>query len=694
MKETTAGYRPDIDGLRALAVTSVVAYHVGLPGVAGGFVGVDIFFVISGFLITGLLLDEVRTTGTIDLLAFYARRARRLLPAFFLVLAVTSILAALFLLPVNKEMSRFGTSAIHAALYVSNFYFARTGGGYFAAPTEMFPLLHTWSLAVEEQFYLIWPCVLVLLTYLTRSCGARYARHVLALLTVIFVASFATSWWGSNGEGEEVQAAFYLIFSRAWELAIGAFLAWALPYVVMRSRVIGESLCVVGLAAITAAIATLDATAPYPGVAALLPTLGTAALIAGGTIAPRSWCARLLASPPAVAVGLLSYSWYLWHWPLLALARTETLGERILVRDVGIGVLALGLAWLTYRLIEKPIRSRQVWGAWSSRKVLGVAAAVTVLMVGSAAAFKWWEHSSTLDPASRFRRLHQAARDVNPRRGPCNHRYPFTGLAAPEACTFPPGQPQRQIMVWGDSHGDHLMPLLEAVAPSAGLSVYQRSFNGCPPLLGVMPTRNGRSQSGCDTFNQAVLAEIRERRGRGLAGVVLSARWAVYDGRPSFSVHEQGRRMRFIKHAGDTDAPLEVLEAALKHTLATLTGMGLRVVVVAPVPEQRYNAPWCLARSDAATCSVPKQEAERDRADVLAAMSRAVAGASSVRLADPFGPLCDARLCPVERGGAILYSDDDHLSATGARSLAPWFAEAAAWLAGSGKVADAESQRR
>jgi hypothetical protein len=158
-------------------------------------------------------------------------------------------------------------------------------------------------------------------------------------------------------------------------------------------------------------------------------------------------------------------------------------------------------------------------------------------------------------------------------------------------------------------------------------------------------------------------------------------------------VHEQARRLRFVKHASDTDAPLDVLEAALKHTLATLTDMGLRVVVVAPVPEQRYNVPWCLARRDPVTCSIARQEADSHRADVVAALSRAVAGATSVRLADPFGPLCDARLCPVERERAILYCDDDHLSATGARSLAPWFADTAAWLAGSGRVADAEPRR-
>jgi hypothetical protein len=325
--------------------------------------------------------------------------------------------------------------------------------------------------------------------------------------------------------------------------------------------------------------------------------------------------------------------------------------------------------------------------------VLGAATAGTALMVASAGAFQWWEHHSTLDPSNRFQRLHQAARDVNPRRRVCNHRSPFTALVAWEACALPPGQPGGQILVWGDSHGDHLMPLLEAVAPGAGLSAYQRSLNGCPPLLGVIPTRNGKPSSQCAMFNQAVLAEIRERRGHGLVGVVLSARWGVYDGRPSLSVHEQGRTIRFIKHVGDTDAPLETLEGALKHTLATLTDMGLRVVLMAPVPEQRYNAPWCLARSDAAACSVTREEAESNRADVLATLSRTVGGAASVRLADPFRPLCDARLCPVERGGAILYSDDDHLSATGARSLAPWFTEAAAWLVGSGEVADAEPRR-
>jgi SGNH domain (fused to AT3 domains) len=258
-----------------------------------------------------------------------------------------------------------------------------------------------------------------------------------------------------------------------------------------------------------------------------------------------------------------------------------------------------------------------------------------------------------------------------------------------EPCTFAPEGTGRQVMIWGDSHGDQLMPLLEAVAPGAGLNVYQRSLSGCPPLLGVMPTLNGKPNRECAMFNQAVLTEIRERRRQGLAGVVLSARWSVYDDRPSLSVWDYGTKFRFIKHAGDTDAPLEVFEAAMKNTLGALTQMGLRVLVIGPVPEQRYNAPWCLARSDPATCSVTRQEAESDRADVLAVLARAVARSSSVRLADPFGPLCDALHCLVERGGAILYSDDDHLTATGARSLAPWFAQSAAWLAGPGKFADA-----
>jgi peptidoglycan/LPS O-acetylase OafA/YrhL len=367
MPEARLSYRPDIDGLRALAIVSVVAYHVGLPGVPGGFVGVDVFFVISGCLITGLLLDEIRTTGTIDLLGFYARRARRLLPAFCLVLAVTSILAVLILLPINKEMSRFATSAIRAALYVSNFYFARGGGDYFAAPADMLPLLHTWSLAVEEQFYIVWPCALVLLAYVARARKWQRPRLVLAVLAVICATSFAAGWWWSNGEGKAVRHAFYLIFSRAWELAIGAFLALALPYAAIRSRFLGEGLCALGLTAVIVAVVTFDSTIPYPGVAALVPTLGTAAVIAGGTLAPGCWSARLLGSPPAVAIGLVSYSWYLWHWPLLALARGDALGERDLGRDIAIGVLTLGLAWLTYRFIEKPIRSRQVWAEWSRR---------------------------------------------------------------------------------------------------------------------------------------------------------------------------------------------------------------------------------------------------------------------------------------------------------------------------------------
>jgi hypothetical protein len=437
-------------------------------------------------------------------------------------------------------------------------------------------------------------------------------------------------------------------------------------------------LSALGLGAVLLAVATFDVTMPYPGAAALLPTLGTAALIAGGTLAPGSWPSRLLASPPAVAIGLVSYSWYLWHWPLLALAREVALGARDLPREVTLGALALGLAWLTYRFIEKPIRERQVWAAWSSRKVLGATAAAMVLLVASAGTIRWWEHRVIHDPSSRFAPFQQAARDFNPRLRTRNHDTSFTKLVALDACTFPPGASGHHVMVWGDA--DHLMPLLEAAAPGAGLRVSQRTMNGCSPLLGDVATHKGLLSSECNRFNQAVLAEIRERRKRGLVGIVLGGRWSRYGNSPALSVHEQSAKL--AKRPGNAHSSPESLEAALKHTLATLTGMGLRVIVMGPVPEQRFNVPWCLGRRDTIACNVTRQEAEIHRADVLAAMSRAVAGMPSTRLLDPFDMLCAAQVCPAERGGAILYFDDDHLSATAARSLAPWFGGAVKWLAG------------
>ena len=323
------GYRPDIDGLRAIAILTVVGSHVGLPWWSGGYVGVDVFFVISGFLITSLLVTEAVQYRRIHLWAFYARRVRRLLPAFLTVLLGTLLLGAIYLVSLDGEQQGLAKSAIAAVLLNANHYFWHATGGYFDRPAELQPLLHIWSLSVEEQYYLIWPVALIGLLYWQPRFD--YRRKVAAALFFVAFVSFLFSVWCLS---RTQSAAFYLMPARAWELAIGAIAALIpLQAQSSRSAIVGIALGYGGLAAIAFAVTMYNQTTPFAGGAALLPVLGAVAIIAGNGLAPNGLPTRLLSSKAMVGIGLVSYSWYLWHWPLLAITRTVRPGAPDLPRD-------------------------------------------------------------------------------------------------------------------------------------------------------------------------------------------------------------------------------------------------------------------------------------------------------------------------------------------------------------------------
>lgn len=680
MTSAAAGYRGEIDGLRAIAITSVVAYHIGTPGIPGGFAGVDVFFVISGYLITSLLLKEQLERGSIDLAGFYARRARRLLPAFFVVLFASTVAAALLLLPLQEEMGSYTRSVRHAAIYLSNLHFAQTSGGYFDAPTELMPLLHTWSLAVEEQFYIGWPLLLILAFFLARRRYANRTALIVGLLVVIGVASFAFNVHGAGREGRVGQSAFYMLHSRAWELGIGAALAVALPSPLRpRPYWLGDLLCAGGLLGIGAAFLTLDGSLAYPGTAALLPVVSTAAVIGGASLAPGGFLVRVLGARPIAAIGLLSYGWYLWHWPLLAFARIAWLGERDLARDAFLAALALGLAWLTYVIIESPIRQRRIWATWSSRGTLGVSAALTGLLFAASLGLDYRASLILGDPTHPLANVFAATVDGNPTAKLCNNGGRFKELGPFEDCSTPTLSGKR-ILLWGDSHAGHVARMAEASASAQRIGVTQRSRGGCAPVLGTVPAGGASKQAICKAFNELVLREIQQLRDQGLVGVIIAARWTSVQNKPFIStLHREGFGLVPI------DAPpapaLDVLEAGVRRTVDLLTGLGLKVLVLGPVPEQRYRAPWCVARRSAQTCSVSREEQLAYRADVMKALATAIDGNSLARIADPFEQLCDSEVCPAQINGIVLYRDDDHLSAAGAMRLTPWFSPFVGWLA-------------
>lgn len=336
-------YRKEIDGLRALAVLPVMFFHAGLPVFPGGFVGVDVFFVISGYLITSLILDE-QARGQFSLAGFYERRMRRILPALSIVLVSASVAAWFILLP--HELETFGESVIAVVLFVSNILFWWQTD-YFAPTAEQIPLLHTWSLAVEEQFYLLFPLLLMSM----RAWSVRVLASVLLLLGALSLGWAEWLW------RQSFEANFYLLPSRVWELMLGALCAMFIRTYGMLTGVVAQLGAVLGLAALGYALLAFDDSLPFPGLYALVPTLGTALLILGASSA--TWVGNVLGLKPLVAIGVISYSAYLWHQPVFVFARLQLLEEPTPLIMLGLMVASLALAVLSWYGVEKPCRDRR-----------------------------------------------------------------------------------------------------------------------------------------------------------------------------------------------------------------------------------------------------------------------------------------------------------------------------------------------
>lgn len=669
-------YRPDVDGLRAIAVAIVVAFHVGLPGFSGGFVGVDIFFVISGFLITGLLLDELRRSGTISFSRFYARRVRRLLPALLLVIATTLLLGGLVLLSVTGEQQDLAKSALATVLSVSNFYFW-SAIRYFSVHSDLMPLLHTWSLSVEEQFYMVWPALLLtlLVVLAKRDFGAYLRRLPMVLLTLAVVSFAANLWLTANARN----AAFYLMPARAWEFALGGLITLAAPSL---SEMSGRLRIVVfgaGMTAIVLATCLLDADTSFPGVAVLLPTLGAAAVIAAGCGTSRG----ILATAPMVRLGLLSYSWYLWHWPLLSLARVLDLGQRSVLRDTMIALLALGAAWLTFRFVEEPVRSQRVKLFGDTRRSLLVGATLSLAVVFCAMTLGWMARYSNSHVVGRWAKSVADARgDLPVPTAQCMpEQYTHFAGFAYDSCATLPKQSVR-IALWGDSHANQLYPLMNKESQAIHVNIREYARASCPPLLGVMPYHNGMANHECARFNAAVIGDLEHLAGQGLEGVVIAARWTGYVGlgQPNPALGPAASLSY-----GDTvlspEESLRALQIGLTATVNRLRRAGLRVLIVGQIPELYYSVPECLLRRSAQECAMERQRVNDRREAAMTVLRSELVPDRSVRLLDPIDALCDTRSCYPVRGGVVMYSDSHHLTATGVETLAPQFDPELIWLA-------------
>jgi peptidoglycan/LPS O-acetylase OafA/YrhL len=646
-------YRPDIDGLRALAILPVLLFHYRVPGFAGGFVGVDVFFVISGYLIAGLITGEMRE-GRFSIVRFYERRIRRIFPALFALLVAVSVAAWFILFP--SDFARYAKSLFATAFFASNIEFWRELG-YFDVAAEQKPLLHLWSIAVEEQFYLLFPAILMLV-------AGRSRARALAAVSLILAASFAFSLHAVHAGPA---FAFYMLPSRAWELMLGALLAIGqIP--TPASRLLRNGLAALGVAAIGLSVALYTKATPFPGAAALLPCLGAALVIYAGQT--RSDVNAILSTRPLVFIGLISYSLYLWHWPLFVFARDVVGRDLQPWETAALIAVAFALAILSWRFVERPFRRRAFRPAkW---KLFGGALAAMAVTAAFGAAVDA-DHGVPQRLPVDVQRILAGVHDVDPRAVTC-FGMTANDVRAGKLCRIGDLSAKApSFVLWGDSHAGAIIPAIDTIAKREHRAGIFAATDSCPPLLGV--TRPDTAK--CKGFNDAVIQiatrpEIRD--------VILDARWAKNAEGTSYGDEPPGRILLYDDQGRGSDGPSTnaVFLRGLTRTVAALTAAKKHVILIGSAPEIGWAVPVVLAQmrlsGDTRNMDLPRATHLLRQRVVMAdfALMRARHGVSIV---DPADVLCDRAVCHVLRDGTPLYRDEHHLSATAARLLIPGIAK-------------------
>lgn len=623
-------YRPEIDGLRAVAVLAVILFHAkcGLPG---GFAGVDVFFVISGYLITGLIAQDL-DHGTFRLQEFWERRIRRILPPLVVVTVVAFAGSWFLLLP--GDFKQFGGSLAALSSLVSNVFFWFTGG-YFGRPADVKPLLHTWSLAVEEQFYLLFPLLLLL-------AGRSLRRRRLAI-GVLLTASFFLSAHFTN---IRPRPSFYWLPTRAWELLLGGMIV-DLRRPLGFPRWLAEWISWCGLGAIVCSFFVYNEITPFPGMAALMPCLGAAFLI-WSTNAGQTSLGKILSSRPIVFVGLISYSLYLWHWPLLVFVNYwDFSADCGLHRALAVG-LAVVLSILSWQLIERPFREKRVFRTKRSIYALAAGSSLVFLVAGSAV-------YSREGVSSRFSHVclsyantsfeQEFFSEVSLKQAQEGHFINFGSAAHPAG----------DLLVWGDSHAMALLPVLDALGKEFGARGLGAVHSSTAPLVGISSS-TGRRSLGKDSipFARAVTAYVKSNQ---IRHVVLAAAWSTYT------------KTNSIPNRGE-------FVIQMRETVRQLVEAGAKVWIVKDVPTHPYDIPKALA----ARCLFGKPEqigvTMNSHLQVVSEFDEildAAIGTSAARLdPTPYFALAGGH-CLVEKNGASLYRDFSHLSVNGSKALRPLF---------------------
>jgi len=642
-------YRRDIDGLRAVAVVLVILYHCGFTLVGGGFIGVDVFFVISGFLITELIATNIEGAD-FSLSRFWMRRVRRLfIPAYVLIAAC--LVFFWFVYP-PQHYRDLAASALAQLAFVSNvlFYFQ---SGYFDSASHLKPLLHTWSLSIEEQFYLLYP----LLLFVCLRLWKRIPVWPLALLTLAsFVLSVAMSDASPSGS-------FFLLPTRAWELGVGCVLALLVRQETdatapIRPRWVTESAALCGLTAILATSLLFNAETAFPSWRAAIPVVGTAAVIWAGC-RQHSLVGSFLGSDIMVAIGLMSYSLYLWHWPAIVAYRSLLPELPTAWGNFAAATAGSVFAWLSFRYIETPIRRRKQLG--TDRRLLAAALA-TLLVIGGVATVIFGSQGM---PARALVRYEEPT--VSGRVGECFNRFE-DGRAV--FCRLGPAKPVPDFVAIGDSHNRALLPALEFFADRHGMSGLFASTSGCLPVRGVSMTKDPKGSERCRRIVEGAYGMVGDAPGK-VPRIILTARWSYYTDRAP----DDGsfRPVSYADVKGDAPETSRLAFArAWRDSMAELRRHGAKVFVVEQAPRQ-YFYPADVAWRAAFL------HMDRDAMALTSRQNRIDQGqAKAIINSDPYATIiqlepvfCSTGRCIMFDGSKTLYLDEGHLSAAGALKVEP-----------------------
>lgn len=641
-------YRPDIDGLRAIAVSIVIAYHAKFFGFSGGFVGVDVFFVISGYLITQMLTKELSMMGKISLVNFYSRRFLRLLPALLSMLLFTLTIWYFFFIGIPNDTNALIKSAQYAAFGFANLFFGKNTLGYFDNHTDLMPLLHTWSLGVEEQFYLVWPLMLALLFFFDKK---NFKKTAPILITGICLFSFlSTEYYLQSGK---INDAFYLPYFRAWELGAGALIALYHDHIFIFFRKrqkkyfsLESLMSVVGISAIAFASTYYNHDTLFPGMYALLPVFGTVFLIIGG-LGGNHFIKNILSSPPLVKIGLLSYGWYLFHWPLLSFLNVWYLGDLPpLELRISSVIVSLILSALSLKFFEAPIRHGVFFQKRNPYLIIFIGFVCALFVVQISKEIKQVEKRFVMNEIEFIERVKEYPKILsdcsdnisNIHQSLCTVNFAKEGQEA----SF-------NLVMWGDSHSASYFPMILN---------YSKEKNGTATLYTKSSSPAFKQNSNIHKysiktkyteniveFHQAAIGAIQKmtQQEKVKTSVILAARWAYYTGQQPLTV---GDGPFYFSQKQTTEESLKLLKSVLNETLIDLINHNVhRIMIILPFPEFRYDMLPCYFRSPS-RCQALKSDNQKYRkhvVDMLVSLSREY---RNVKVVDPIDFFCDEMFCP------------------------------------------------